>query len=240
MALEGLEEFIAAEITLFHERCLEKVKEVSLKSIISRKNPYLFRAKNILTAQDLAENLIHAVLSSSEETIFGGRLEAIAIKVCELTYNGQKSPANGLDLDFVRESIRYLVSIKSGKNWGNSSQHKQQDKHFLEATKIVRQSKHQGQLQCVLGICYGKAAPKDDGIKLQLCGQGFWELISGDADFYKKLIEPIGRVAQAHDLNYQTEKAQLINRVTREILEQFSKNDSLDWNKILEFNSGAR
>jgi hypothetical protein len=139
----------------------------------------------------------------------------------------------------MREGTRYLVSIKSGKNWGNSSQHKQRDKYFLEATKIVRQSKHQGQIQCALGVCYGKAVPKDDGIKVQLCGQHFWELVSGDSDFYKHLIQPIGKVAQEHDLRYQAEKAQLINRVTREILEQFSNNDHLDWNRILEFNSGA-
>jgi hypothetical protein len=37
---------------------------------LKRKNPYLFKAKNILTAQDLVKNLLDAYLQSQEETTF--------------------------------------------------------------------------------------------------------------------------------------------------------------------------
>lgn len=79
-----------------------------------------------------------------------------------------------------------------------------------------------------LSICYGKVARKDDGIKLQLCGQDFWELISGEAEFYKELMEPVGKVAQKHGEAYKDEKAKLINKVTKTILDNFSVDGSLD------------
>lgn len=237
---QQIEVFIAEEIARFYQMRLEKVQQFRLRDLLKHRNPYLFRVKDILAAQDLTENLMDAVLSSYEETILGDRLEAIAIRACERVYRGQKSPANGLDLDFTRDGVRYLVSVKSGKNWGNSSQHKQQNRNFQEAVRIVRQSKYVGQVVCILGICYGGAKRKDDGIKVQLCGQDFWELVSGEPEFYKDLLESIGKAAKEHNQAYREEKSKLINRVTKEILTDFALSDgSLDWGKILTLNSGS-
>ena len=90
--------------------------------VIKRKNPYLFKAKNINTAQDFVKTILDAFLSSQEEGIFGGFLEELAIFICSEVYGGQKSSAEGIDLEFEKDSIRYIVSIKSGPNWENSSQ----------------------------------------------------------------------------------------------------------------------
>ena len=65
---------------------------------------------------------MEAHLSSQEETIFGGFLEELAIFICAQVYGGQKSSAEGIDLEFIKDGIRYIVSIKSGPNWGNSNQ----------------------------------------------------------------------------------------------------------------------
>lgn len=39
--------------------------------MLSRKNPYMFKAKNIVTAGAMVENLASAYMSSAEESIFG-------------------------------------------------------------------------------------------------------------------------------------------------------------------------
>ena len=63
----------------------------------SEKNPYLFKAKDINTAQDFVTFILDAHLSSQEETIFGGFLEELAIFICSQVYSGQKSAAEGID-----------------------------------------------------------------------------------------------------------------------------------------------
>ena len=64
---------------------------------MKRKNPYLFRCKNIFLADEFVKLLLEAHLSSQEETIFGNFLEGIAIFVKSKVYNGKKSCAEGID-----------------------------------------------------------------------------------------------------------------------------------------------
>lgn len=84
--------FVEANIGDFHERKLESLKKLKLIGILKRKNPYLFKAKNILTAQDLVKGLMDAHLSSQEETIFGEFLEELAIFACSTVF--------GADMNF--------------------------------------------------------------------------------------------------------------------------------------------
>ena len=93
-----------------------------LREVLKRKNPYLFKAKNLVTAAELVSGMLTACLSSQEETIFGAFLEGLAIFICARAYAGRKSAAEGIDLEFEKDAILYIVSLKSGPNWGNSSQ----------------------------------------------------------------------------------------------------------------------
>jgi len=86
---------------------------------IKRKNPYLFKAKN-LSVSDLIQSILDAYLSSQEEAIFGTFLEKLAIFVSSIFIDGKKSSAQGVDLEFLRKGKHYIVSIKSGPNWGFS------------------------------------------------------------------------------------------------------------------------
>ncbi len=61
-------------------------------------------------------------ISSSEEGIFGDWLEGLAIFINKKVYSGKKSGIIGIDLEFDKDDRRYIVNIKSGPNWGNSSQ----------------------------------------------------------------------------------------------------------------------
>ena len=106
----------------FHQIRLKKLAELDLSNILKRKNPYLFKAKHISTGEELIKSILNAYLSSQEETLFGDVLERLAIYVSSVIDNGHKSSAEGIDLEFTRDGIHYLISIKSGPNWGNSSQ----------------------------------------------------------------------------------------------------------------------
>jgi hypothetical protein len=56
--------YVERNIGTFHSQRLENLKGLKLATILKRKNPYLYKAKNILTFQDLVENILDAHLSS--------------------------------------------------------------------------------------------------------------------------------------------------------------------------------
>ncbi|MBL8163508.1 MAG: cytosolic protein [Anaerolineae bacterium] len=232
-------DFINENINTFHEKRLRKIQGIKLHEVLRRKNPYLFRAKNIDTARELVTGLLEATLSSSEEGLFGGFLEALAIYVNQQVYGGQKSSSPGIDLDFVRDGTRYLVAIKSGPNWGNSSQYQALRENFKKALRILRQSSQSLPARTVLGICYGSAAPVDNGEYWRLEGQAFWEFISGSSSLYLDLIEPLGTAAQQHYEAFVAEKERTLERLITEFAEQFSGiNGQIDWDKLVRYNSG--
>ena len=147
--------------------------------VVKRKNPYLFKAKNVNTASEFVMTILDAFLSSQEEGIFGRFLEELAIFISSHVYGGQKSSAEGIDLEFQKDSIRYIVSIKSGPNWGNSSQVAKLRDNFRKAKRILGTNVSLTNVVAVNGCCYGRDRKPDKGDYLKLCGQKFWAFISG-------------------------------------------------------------
>lgn len=152
--------YVALNIeTQFHQKRLDKLGEQRPAQLLRRKNPYLFRAKAVATASELVRQLIDAHQSSSEEALFGDFLEGLAISICSQAFEGRKSATEGIDLEFEREGLRYLVSIKSGANWGNSSQIRKMTDDFAKARKIAGGQKNP--IIAVNGCCYGKCTSPD-------------------------------------------------------------------------------
>ena len=189
---EKIIEYISKEIVNFHDNKLKCLQQLNLKSILKKKNPYLFKAKNINIATDLICELTDAVLSASEEKIFGDFLEDLAIFIANKIYSGRKSSSTGIDLEFVKDNIHFLVSIKSGPNWGNSSQQNKQQIDFQKAVAVLKQSRHSINVNPVLGICYGKTKTNHLRGYLKIVGQSFWHFLSGNENLYTDIIEPLG------------------------------------------------
>lgn len=67
-----------------------------------------------------------------------------------------------------------------------------------------------------------------------------WQELTGDADFYLKLIRAMEEYPTAHRRKYDREYAKAVNRFTKEFLNEFSSEDgTIDWEKLVRFNSGA-
>ncbi len=237
--LKQVKEFVNKNIDVFHGNKLRIIQGLDLKKVLRKKNPYLFKAKNLTFAADLIKDILDAYLSSSEEKIFGDFLEDLAVFSARTTYNGRKSSATGIDLEFINHGVHYLVSVKSGPNWGNSSQQKKQETDFQTALRVLKQSKHSLNVQPVLGICYGRAKDTYKRGYLKLEGQSFWNLIGGSRDLYKDIVEPLGYNAKQHNDNFKRERDKIYNKLSREfILEFCAKDGSIQWDKFVEFNSG--
>jgi len=236
--LEKICSYVNENVMDFHRRRIKSVEELNLDKLLT-KNPYLFKAKNITTASELITGLLDAFLSSSEEKLFGDFLEGLAVFVAELTCGGHKSTAPGVDLEFINKGAHYIVSVKSGPSWGNSSQQDKLEQDLKNAVIRVKQSKRGINVQPVLGICYGKTKTTYLRGYMKVVGQNFWYLISENQNLYTDIIEPVGFRAKEHNETFLVEKSKVTNRFTREFIERFcDSNGAISWIKLVEFNSG--
>ena len=242
--IEEIKIYIEKNIESFHNKRIEKLKTLKLKKVLQGKNPYLFKAKNISTAKQLIEEIIKAYLSSSEEGIFGDWLEGLAIFINQKIYQGRKSSTTGIDLEFDKDNIRYIVSIKSGPNWGNSSQILKMIDHFNTARRVLKTSGSMMNIIAVNGCCYGisteKNIYKEKGDYFKYCGQKFWEFISGMPNLYAEIIEPLGHVSSEKNTLFEQAYQDVIADFTATFSNDFcNSNGEIDWKKLLEFNSAS-
>ena len=238
--LQEIYKYVEKHISIFHQRRLDYVQnKVDLFKILKQKNPYLFRAKNVLTAQDLIKGFLDAFLQSQEETLFGDFIEGLAIFVCDKVYGAKKSELTGIDLEFEKDGVIYVVEIKAGWNWGNSSQIRQLKINFANEKKLMR-AKTGKKVIAVNGCCFGKDNKPDKGGYLKLCGQQFWELISGDEKLYIDIVEPIGYEAREKNEEFAENYAQIINKLTLEFSQKFCDDGKINWEKLVEYNSGFK
>jgi hypothetical protein len=132
-----------------------------------------------------------AFLQSQEETLFGDFMEDLAIFVCNEVFGAKKSKLIGIDLEFEKDGIIYAVEIKAGWNWGNSSQIRQLRINFEKAKEILKAETGK-EVIAINGCCFGQDKKPDKNGYLKICGQQFWEFISGDSNLYIDIIEPLG------------------------------------------------
>ena len=239
--LSDVTRYVEENISVFHQKRIAGLNSLKLNRVLAKKNPYLFKAKYILTAQDIIESLTSAFISSQEETIFGDWLEGLAIFINNKVFDGRKSGIPGIDLEFDRDSIRYIVTIKSGPNWGNSSQIGKMKTDFKTAQRTLRTSNSKLNIIAVNGCCYGKDNRPDKGDYFKYCGQVFWEFISEDAELYTKIIEPLGHGAKEKNDEFLQSYAQMINKFTKEFSNEFcTEEGTIHWNKLVQFNSSRQ
>ena len=234
-------QYVEENIASFHQNRIKKLGNLKLDDFIKRKNPYLFKAKYLTTASEVVKSFAEAYISSAEETIFGDWLEGLAIYVCSQVYAGRKSSTKGIDLEFDKDDVRYIVSIKSGPNWGNSTQISKMRDDFRTAQKTLRTSNSKLNIRAVNGCCYGKDNQPDKGDYLKYCGQDFWFFISGEKTLYTEIIEPLSVNAKERDAEYQIEYGKMVNKITKEFITNYCFEDGcIDWNKIVQLNSSSK
>jgi hypothetical protein len=230
--------YIEKNLLPLHKNKLKKLSKLTLQEILQRKNPYLFKAKHVTTASEFMQSVLGAFLSSQEESQFGGFLEKLAVYICSTVYGGHKSSATGIDLEFEKEDVLYIVSIKSGPNWGNSGQIEKLRTNFAKAKRILNTNASKQNVVAVNGCMYGRDLPEDRGDYLKLCGQRFWEFISGREFLYTDIIEPLGSRAKERKEEFEIELAKVTNRLTKEFLDRFCLPDgTIQWKEVVEFNS---
>ncbi len=243
---EEINKYIKDEVIKpFYEARVAKVSELSLKTILKRKNPYLFKAKNIETSGEFIKYILDAYLSSQEETMFGNLLEKLAIFVCSYVFGGKKAEQGilkSVDLEFERNEKYYIVGIKSGIYWGNRDQIDKMKHNFKLAKKILVDNGIKKEIIAINGCIYGKDNNpfKEDSDPEQnyhkVCGQEFWELISGDRELYKNIILPLDKEAKKRSDHFKMVYADKSNEMIKDFSDEFlTKKGGIDWEKMIDF-----
>jgi len=238
MKSDELERLVRQSLDNFYRRRLLKLSELRLKDTLKKKNPYLFRAVGVQKASEIVERLLEAFMSSSEETIFG---DAFFEPIVKAVSSGTIADGAGVDVVVETTDQYKVISVKSGPNWGNSSQVGKLQQDFTAAYGRFANRKLKKQFRALLGHCYGRKRSEPGGKRIYATrsGQEFWEEMTGDPEFYVKLITLMRDYPVAHRTIYDKEWDKGINRFEREFLNDFSKPDgAIDWEKLVRFNSG--
>ena len=183
---EAIVEAIAVALDNFYTNLIKKVDSLNIKAVMKRKNPYLFRAKAMNGAAQIIDAILAAFVSSSEETIFGNVFfEPIATAAAQ----GQKALAEGVDIMVERDNTIYAIAVKSGTSVFNADSRKKQEQNFMAASKLAQQAKKR--FVPIVGYGYGKKKTSNRGLPkfyMELAGKDFWTELTGDEEFYIKLI----------------------------------------------------
>lgn len=233
MDTSELEKLISECLQDFYKRRLQKLEQLRLKTFLRRKNPYLFRALATEKASEIVEQVLVAYIGASDETIFG---DAFFEPIARIASGGNVSDAEGVDF-IVESSDRVLaVALKSGPNIYNASQKKRQSQEFMAVRN--RLYKIHKQYDPLLGHAYGrlKTEPTKDRIYRDRSGQAFWAEITGDDDFYLKLIRLMKDEPLKHKEEYTPAWDAAVNRFTVEFVKDFCFADGrIDWERLVRF-----
>ncbi|MBI4216237.1 MAG: cytoplasmic protein [Chloroflexi bacterium] len=237
MDISELEALISRCLHDFYERRLKKVRELKLRELLRRKNPYLFRALGTQKASEIVERLLADYISSSDETIFG---EAFFEPIALIASGGTVSGAKGIDIMVETESRISAYAVKSGPNPFSSSAKSRQGQEFRELRS--RLFKLQKQFDPVLAHAYGRKKARKKDLEYRVnAGQAFWQEITGDSDFYLKLVRLMKDQPIQHKDQYAPAWDATINRFTAAFFAEFCFADgSIDWEKLVEFVSAEK
>lgn len=231
---------VAKAVEMFYERVIASMDNLDIEKVMKRKNPYLYKVKGVTNVAEIVSATLSAFVSSSEETVFGDAFfEPIALAVS----GGTKSMAEGIDIEIhdAENNSVTVYAVKSGPNVFNAQSRKKQVLSFMNAQVLARQAKER--FLAYIGYGYGtkKGKPKTPRIYQELAGQAFWTELTGDPEFYVKLIGYIGDTPQAYIKEFQESYDKAYNRLIRDFTSLFCKEDgSIYWEKLVRFNSGSQ
>lgn len=230
---------IASALETFYVTLIERIDGLNIQKVMKRKNPYLYRAKAMQSAAEIVDSVLTAFVSSSEETIFGNCFfEPIALAAS----GGNKALAEGIDIMINDNETNTIsaIAVKSGPSVFNADSKKRQEQNFIAASKLAQQAK--ARYEAYIGYCYGKKKESGRGkpkMYRELAGKFFWEKLTGDEDFYLKIIGYMGTMPEKYVADYNDSYNRAANRLIREFSNSFCREDgNIDWEKLVEFNSG--
>jgi hypothetical protein len=158
-----------------------------------------------------------------------------------------KASAQGMDIDVERGGYRYMIQFKSGGHSDNSRSGETQDKCFQAALNRTGRGEREDKAierqpdRCELPtktltvIAYGTAGcvRRDKGPMMRLAGQTAWWFLTGDPEFYLKLVRIFNEDADKFEAELVQAKKSELQRLLGLLREMFvDSNGKMNWEKL--------
>lgn len=237
---QALENLIQERLQSFYDRRVQILKNLKLKELLS-KNLYLFRSVGFWKVDEFIEALMTSRLTKSDETIFGKQFfEAIAQQIG----GGEEAKQLGMDVVIETEDTYTVIEVKSGSNWQNARMGRGIKADFDKAYERFQAKGLQKRFVGMLGQSTGNVNCDEDvhagRIYIIRSGQMFWQEITGDPDFYLKLI----RLMKDYPLLLRPDYLKAWGSTANKMGKQFSNTyltseNEIDWERLIQENSGG-
>ncbi len=224
LILEKSKRFFKDEIVESHIKNTTKLGTINNFNI----NPFIHKylaqfAFGNSDPESLAKVLIYPrVLGTSITTTFGNKMQAY----CGQVLAGNGSLVDGMDIEFIDciDGKKKYCQIKAGPQTINKDDVKTICDHFSAAIRLSRTNNlNISSENCMVGVFYGE--PKDLSANYKkidyhypvYIGKEFWYRLTGDEDFYNKLISSFAEVAKEMD------SSKLLNDTIQKLSQNFTK-----------------
>jgi hypothetical protein len=241
-----LEEEVGRLLARLYDKRFGALDKLTLDRLLN-KNPYLYRALGISDAAEFIHQLMIAFVSSSDETIFGNDFfEPLAIFAAKNSPNSSKEPKSvsvgagaGQDIAIETANAYLAISVKSGINIFNSQSTKGQGSEFQALQ--ARLKKLNKMFRPIIGYGYGRKALRSLTTVEKLAGQAFWELLSGESDFYLRISRAMEQFSVSHGAEYKIKFETKRHQLLRDFMINYVRNDGVIlWDKVVAFNSAVQ
>ncbi len=189
------EQKIMAIVKDFMIRTLEYIRSLDANRLLREEaiNPFLVKALGLGTFEEVARYFVYQTVARSIVTSFGTVLE----KVGRLLAQGEKKDWWDAVVDL--HGRRYYMAIKSGPRTMDADQARE----FVRRAKGVVGAEPDAKpvyvglygkelWSAAKSVIEKKLGPVDEHVYI---GRRFYELVTGDPDYYKRLLELFGEAA---------------------------------------------
>lgn len=226
--MNKFKKFFRDEIIKNHKKNTEKLKKLKEFKI----NPFLWHyLANYLTgnssARSLAKVLVYPrVLGTSITTSFGTSMQ----KFISTVLKGYGSTTSGIDIEFIDQidGRKKYCQLKSGPDALNNYDVTTIINHFKSAKRLARTNNLVVSAEdFIFCTVYGESSQMNSFIsKLAddypvYMGKEFWYRLTGEEDFYNRLIDCISEVVNEVDMKSFVEE--VIEALSKEIESEFAE-----------------
>ena len=229
--IESGKDYFRRIIIPAHIRNLEKLQLDDFKI-----NPFLV---NYLAAflcgdtkpESLAKALVYPrILGTSINTSFGTNIQIFISRLAEIA--GSASGIDGIDIEFIDalDGRKKYCQCKAGPQTINKDDVATILGHFTHLQNKARLDRLPIQINdMIVGVLYGRADELSgnykniDKVCPVYCGQDFWEHLTGDKTFYRRLARAFGEVVEEDGID----GSQIIKKKVNEIAQEIEKEGGL-------------
>ncbi len=229
-----LKEYIRKVLKDYYTSLLRRLDSISVDELLLKRNPYVMAATCSSIEKTVLDMVGYSILKT-EETKFGEEVFEKIIKFLlkKRSLEINNNHAGSTDVYYVEGHIPTALSIKSGPNWGNKAQKKDENRDM---------SMYSSDTRCITGCCYGRGSSVTNNINHErLYGQELWAYVSGgQGNMYIEIIKIIVELRpefHSYIEKIESRKCELID----ECLKLFEEDvDGVPWTEIVRYNSGTR